>query len=96
MSLNVCAFRDGKAVASVSLQKNNGRHETVIVNYSEYIFNNFKNKLNYLESNNGIRSYIFDKDSCDDSDWNLSVQFVSELETLKHIAEIENLSLVIN
>ena len=119
MSLNVCAMRDGKEVASITLESSKGKITGLTVRYEASIALPYYSTLDYLmttlpdgtayqldsncfdvipESNreNVVFSYLLDDVSDKQAEREAARQFVSELETLKEIADVENLPLVIS
>lgn len=117
MSLNVCAMRNGKAVASITLESRKGKIVGLTVRYEAALAMPHYATLDYLMAALPDGSpYLLDENcfdvipesirenvvfSCAINDIAnkqeyAARQFVSELETLKEIAEIEDLQLVIN
>lgn len=116
MSLNVCAMRDGKAVASITLESRKGKIFGLTVQYEadialpyhstlDYLIAIYQNNLIQLDSDcfdiipesereSVVFYYVVNEITEESSE--MCRQFVSELETLKRIAEIEELQLVIN
>lgn len=119
MSLNVCAMRDGKAVASITLESRKGKIVGLTAQYRADIALPHYATLDYLMTtlpdgsayqldsdcfdviprNNRqdtVFSYVLDGIADKHGEEDAARQFVDELETLKRIAEIEELQLVIN
>lgn len=119
MSLNVCAFYDGKAVASITLESRKGKIVGLTVRYAAFLAMPHYVTLDYLMANlpdgsvyqldsdcfdviprnkrqDIVFSYELDGIADKQAEAEAAKQFVDELETLKRIAEIENLPLAIN
>lgn len=119
MSLNVCAMRDGKAVASITLESRKGKIVGLTVRYEATIAMPYHSTLDYLITDlpdgsayqldsdcfdvipqdrhqDTVFSYELDGIADKQAEAEAAKQFADELETLKSIAEIERLPLVIN
>ena len=119
MSLNVCAMRNGKAVASITLESRKGKIVGLTVRYEAALAMPHYATLDYLmttlpdgsayqldsdcfdviprnKRQDIVFSYVLDGIADRHGEEDAAKQFVDELETLKRIAEIEELQLVIN